>query len=135
MKKRPLGKVLPEHLISENKLKLESKKPHILKITETKLRKIIREQLAQKMPVKLPDRKEYAYNQKRYDFVTKEELMAALANTQFAGLRIVDASNPTGVSDFTYHLDGTKILPLMRGQGGELYFKVNDTTDGTYYKI
>lgn len=107
-----------------------------MKITRQQLKKIIESivQTGAPGPVKI-DRQEYIHNRVQRDWVEEDELRRALANTSMRGLRVVGASSPSAVADFTYHPVGDKALPLEHGANGEIYFKVNDSAAGTYYKI
>ena len=104
-----------------------------MRITKRQIQKMIREALDSRKPIPVTE-EEYLLNKKKYDWVEKDELRAALG-ANFAFLKIVGPEHPMAVADFVYHPVGDKILPLLRGINGELFFKVNDSAKGTYYKV
>lgn len=110
-----------------------------MRITESQLRRVIKKILregAGQEPVKV-DRNDYAYDTgSGNDWVTRDELERALAQTSFSDYMVVDDQNQREFSRFANPpYSGERILPMKKGPKGELYFKTNTSQAGTYYKV
>ena len=87
----------------------------------------------ERSPVEV-DREEYVANKEEGEFSSANALRTALEGTEFADKQVANPDERGDVDSFTESSDGTKVLPLKQ-VGDTIYFKLNDTYGGSYYKI
>ena len=111
-----------------------------MRISKLQLKKLIEGIVAEQMGAREPmeiSRDEYIYSARggASTYLEDEELRHLLANTSYSGLTVVDSGSRHDVNLFTYTVDGTKALALTKEPNGTVYFKVNTSPSGTYYKL